>query len=41
MLRRSSGNVTRAAELAGKDRRVFGRLMKRHQVNRDIGRTAD
>jgi DNA-binding NtrC family response regulator len=36
MLRRASGNVTRAAYLAGKDRRVFGRLMKRHNVRRDL-----
>jgi two-component system, NtrC family, response regulator GlrR len=35
MLRRAAGNVTRAARLAGKDRRVFGRLMKRHNVMRD------
>ena len=36
MLRRAAGNVTRAARLAGKDRRVFGRLMKRHNVQRDL-----
>jgi two-component system response regulator GlrR len=36
MLRRAAGNVTRAAHLAGKDRRVFGRLMKRHNVRRDL-----
>jgi DNA-binding NtrC family response regulator len=34
-LRRSAGNVTQAARLAGKDRRVFGRLIKRHQVSRE------
>jgi len=34
-LRRAAGNVTRAARLAGQDRRVFGRLMKRHNVQRD------
>ena len=37
MLCRAAGNVTRAAQLAGKDRRVFGRLMKRHNVQRDLG----
>ena len=36
MLRRAAGNVTRAAQFAGKDRRVFGRLMKRHNVQRDL-----
>ena len=36
MLRRAAGNVTRAARLSGKDRRVFGRLMKRHNVQRDL-----
>jgi DNA-binding NtrC family response regulator len=36
MLRRAAGNVTQAARLAGKDRRVFGRLMKRHNVKRDL-----
>jgi two-component system response regulator GlrR len=34
MLRRHHGNVTRAAEEAGKDRRVFGRLIKRLQIDR-------
>jgi DNA-binding NtrC family response regulator len=36
MLRQASGNVTLAARLAGKDRRVFGRLMKRHNITRDF-----
>jgi transcriptional regulator of acetoin/glycerol metabolism len=36
MLRRAAGNVTQAARLAGKDRRVFGRLMKRHNIHRDL-----
>jgi DNA-binding NtrC family response regulator len=36
MLRRAAGNVTRAAHLAGKDRRVFGRLIKRHRIQRDL-----
>jgi DNA-binding NtrC family response regulator len=34
MLRRHHGNVTRAAAEAGKDRRVFGRLIKRLQIDR-------
>lgn len=34
MLRKSGGNVTRAARAAGKDRRVFGRLMKRYSLDR-------
>ncbi len=29
-LRQSAGNVTRAAQLAGKERRAFGKLMKKH-----------
>lgn len=33
MLRRHAGNVTRAAREAGKDRRVFGRLAKRHGID--------
>jgi len=41
MLRRSCGNVTRAAQLAGKDRRVFGRLMKRHNITRNLGLVPD
>ncbi len=34
MLRRHHGNVTRAAEEAGKDRRVFGRMIKRLHIDR-------
>lgn len=34
MLRKSHGNVTRAALAAGKDRRVFGRLIKRYNLDR-------
>ncbi len=34
MLRKHNGNVTRAAREAGKDRRVFGRLMKRYEIRR-------
>ena len=29
-LRQAAGNVTRAAQLAGKERRAFGKLMKKH-----------
>jgi DNA-binding NtrC family response regulator len=31
-LRETGGNITRASRLARKDRRVFGRLMKRHNI---------
>jgi two-component system response regulator GlrR len=34
VLRRHSGNVTRAARDAGKDRRVFGRLVKKYGIDR-------
>ena len=34
-LRRADGNVTRAARLVQKDRRVFGRLMKRYNIRPD------
>jgi DNA-binding NtrC family response regulator len=34
MLRKHQGNVTRAAREAGKDRRVFGRLMKKYRIDR-------
>jgi two-component system response regulator GlrR len=32
LLRRTSGNVTQAARLAGKERRTFGRLLKKHHL---------
>jgi DNA-binding NtrC family response regulator len=35
MLRKHNGNVTKAAQAAGKDRRVFGRLMKKYNVSRN------
>ena len=31
-LRQSEGNVTRAAQLAGKERRAFGKLLKKHGI---------
>ena len=34
-LRRADGNVTRAARLVQKDRRVFGRLMKRYNIRHE------
>ena len=34
ILHKNNGNVTRAAAAAGKDRRVFGRLMKRYGIER-------
>ena len=33
VMARNGGNVTRAAREAGKDRRAFGRLAKKHQVS--------
>ncbi|HEY5308007.1 MAG TPA: sigma 54-interacting transcriptional regulator, partial [Casimicrobiaceae bacterium] len=32
-LRQAGGNVTRAAQLAGKERRAFGKLLKKHQID--------
>jgi len=34
VLARHHGNITRAAREAGKDRRAFGRLVKKHRINR-------
>jgi two-component system response regulator GlrR len=33
MLRKHNGNITRSAREAGKDRRAFGRLVKRHNID--------
>jgi DNA-binding NtrC family response regulator len=33
LLRKHGGNITRAAREANKDRRAFGRLVKRHEIN--------
>lgn len=37
MVRRTRGNVTQAAILAGKERRAFGKLLKRYQIVSDTG----
>jgi DNA-binding NtrC family response regulator len=34
-LQRCKGNITQAARLAKKDRRAFGRLVKRHKIDRE------
>jgi two-component system, NtrC family, response regulator GlrR len=34
VLRQAQGNVTRAAQLAGKERRSFGKLLKKHGIDR-------
>lgn len=34
ILRRAEGNVSKAARLAGKERRAFGKLMKKHGIDR-------
>ena len=34
VLRQASGNVTRAAQIAGKERRAFGKLLKKHGIDR-------
>jgi DNA-binding NtrC family response regulator len=34
LMRRSEGNVTRAAEIAGKERRALGKLLKRYSISR-------
>lgn len=34
LLRETGGNVSRAAKLAGKERRCFGKLMKKHGIDR-------
>ncbi|MDQ8021932.1 MAG: sigma-54 dependent transcriptional regulator [Moraxellaceae bacterium] len=34
LLRTTQGNVTRAAELAGKERRALGKLLKKHGIDR-------
>jgi DNA-binding NtrC family response regulator len=34
LLKSHRGNVTHAAQEAGKDRRAFGRLIKKHQIDK-------
>ena len=34
LLRQYKGNITQAAHYAGKDRRAFGRLVKRYNIDR-------
>lgn len=36
LVARTSGNVTAAARLAGKERRSFGRLLQKHSIDRDL-----
>src|SRR5574337_294063 len=36
-LREAGGNVTRAARIAGKERRAFGKLLKKHGIEREAG----
>lgn len=40
IMRRSGGNVTHAAQLAGKERRSLGKLLKKHGVDRSMFATA-
>lgn len=35
-LAKTSGNVTKAAKLAGKERRAFGKLLKKHGLDKDL-----
>ena len=35
VLRQTCGNVTRAAQIAGKERRAFGKLLKKHGIDRE------
>jgi two-component system response regulator GlrR len=34
VLRQSGGNVTQAARIAGKERRAFGKLLKKYGIDR-------
>jgi two-component system, NtrC family, response regulator GlrR len=36
LLRHTGGNVTRAAQIAGKERRAFGKLLKKHGIDRQL-----
>jgi two-component system, NtrC family, response regulator GlrR len=35
VLKHTQGNVTRAAQIAGKERRAFGKLLKKHGIDRE------
>ena len=37
IMRQAEGNVSRAAHLAGKERRAFGKLLKKHGIDRQAG----
>ena len=37
VLKQAEGSVTRAAQLAGKERRAFGKLLKKHGIDRHVG----
>ena len=37
VMKQAEGNVTRAAHLAGKERRAFGKLLKKHGIARQVG----
>ena len=37
IMKQAAGNVTRAAHLAGKERRAFGKLLKKHGIDRQAG----
>jgi DNA-binding protein Fis len=34
-MKRTRGNVTRAARIAGKERRALGKLLKKHGLSRE------
>ena len=36
LLRQTGGNVTRAAQIAGKERRAYGKLLKKHGIDRQL-----
>jgi DNA-binding protein Fis len=36
MLTKAHGNVTKAAKLAGKERRTFGKLLKKYGLNKNL-----
>jgi DNA-binding NtrC family response regulator len=36
VLSAAGGNVTKAAQLVGKERRAFGRLLKKHDIDKSV-----